>query len=84
MVGSKLSEFRSGLDLLEIGQTEFGIRMRTGLFVLAATAEWSCCLVRTTKVLCSNLGATRHRMTLGKSIAAGRCIVITCDIHRLM
>jgi len=28
-------------------------------------AEWLCCLVRTNKVLCSNLGAARHRMTLG-------------------
>jgi hypothetical protein len=36
----------------------------------------------------SNLGATRHRMTLDKSLLAvglrspGRCILITSDIHR--
>ncbi len=31
-------------------------------------AEWLCCLARTTEVLCSNLGAHRHRMTLDKSL----------------
>jgi hypothetical protein len=51
-------------------------------------AEWLCCSVRTTKVLYSNHGATRHRMTLGQSLTAvclgspGRCILIICDIHR--
>ncbi len=46
-----------------------------------------CCLVRTTKVLGSNLGPTRHRMNLSKSVTTvclgspGRCILITCDIH---
>jgi hypothetical protein len=49
----------------------------------AAMAEWLCCLVR-----CSNLGATRHRMTLEKALTAvylgspGWCILITWDIHR--
>ncbi len=44
----------------------------------------------TTKVLCSNLRGTRHRMTLDKSLTAvclgssGRCILITCDIHWLL
>jgi hypothetical protein len=51
-------------------------------------AEWLCCLARTTKVLCLNLGAIRYRVTLDKSLTAvflgwpGRCILITCDIHR--
>jgi hypothetical protein len=50
-------------------------------------AEWLCCLPRTIKVLWSNLGATRRRMTLDKSLTAvclgspKRCILITCDIH---
>jgi hypothetical protein len=35
---------------------------------LAIMAEWLCCLSLTTKVLCSNLGTTRHRMTLDKSL----------------
>ncbi len=54
----------------------------------AAMPEWLCSLACTTKVLCSNLGAPRHRMTLDKSVTAvclglpGRCILITCDIHR--
>jgi hypothetical protein len=44
----------------------------------AAMAECLCCLART----------TRHRMTLDKSLTTvclgspGRCILITCDIHR--
>jgi hypothetical protein len=32
--------------------------------------EWLCCLARTTEVLCSNIGATRYRMTLGRSLTA--------------
>jgi hypothetical protein len=50
--------------------------------------EWLCSLSRSTKVLCLNIGATRHRMTLEKSLTAvclklpGRCILITCDVHR--
>jgi hypothetical protein len=54
----------------------------------AAMIEWLCCLARTTKVRCSNLDATRHRVTLDKSLIAvslgslGRCILITCDIRR--
>ncbi len=50
-------------------------------------AECLCCLARTTKVLCSNLGATRYRMTLDKSLmtvcfgSLRQCILITCDIH---
>ncbi len=45
------------------------------------------CLARTAKVLCSNFGATRHGMTLEKSLTAvclgspGRCILITCNIR---
>jgi hypothetical protein len=41
----------------------------------------------TIEVLCSNLGGTRDRMTLDKSLTAvclgspGRCILITCDTH---
>jgi hypothetical protein len=52
------------------------------------STDWLCCLTRTTKVLCSNLGATRHIMTLDKSLAAvcfgssGRYIGITFDMHR--
>jgi hypothetical protein len=54
----------------------------------AAMADWLCCLACTIKVPCSNFGATRHRMTLDKSLTAvflgspGRCILIMCDIHR--
>jgi hypothetical protein len=54
----------------------------------AAMAERLCYLARTTKLLCWNLGATRHRMTLDKPLTAvclgshGWCILITCDIHR--
>ncbi len=33
-----------------------------------AMAEWLCCLVRTIEVVCPNLGATRHRMTLDKPL----------------
>ncbi len=53
-------------------------------------AEGSCCFARTTKILCPKLGATRHGMTLGKSLAticlgsSGRCILITCDIHQIL
>jgi hypothetical protein len=48
------------------------------------------CLARTNKVLCSNFDTARHRMTLDKSLtavclgSAGRCILITCDIHRAL
>ncbi len=48
-----------------------------------AANEHLSCLPRTTKVLCSNLGAIRHIMTLDKSLTAvclgshGRCILIT-------
>jgi len=48
---------------------------------------WLCSLARTTKVLYATLCATRHRMTLDKSLTAvclGRCILIMCDIHRLL
>jgi hypothetical protein len=51
-------------------------------------AKCLCCLERTVKVLCSNLRATRYRMILDKLLTAvclgspGRCILITCDIHR--
>jgi hypothetical protein len=51
-------------------------------------ADWFCYLASTIKVLCWNLGATRHRMTLDKSLTAlylgpsGQCILITCDIRR--
>ncbi len=62
----------------------------TELFVSfeeAARTEWLYCLACTTKLLCWNLGTTRHRMTLDQSRTAvclgspGRCILITCDIH---
>ncbi len=33
-------------------------------------AEWLCCLTRTTKVRCPNLGATRHGMSLDKLLTA--------------
>ncbi len=36
----------------------------------AAMAECLSCLACTNKVLCVNLGATRHRMTLDKSLEA--------------
>jgi hypothetical protein len=36
----------------------------------AAMVERLCYLARTTKVLCSNLGVTRHRLTLHKSLTA--------------
>jgi hypothetical protein len=36
----------------------------------AAMAEWLCYLARTTKALPLNLGATRHRTTLDKSLMA--------------
>jgi hypothetical protein len=60
------------------------------LYIRAAMAEWLSCLACTNKALCLNLGATRHRMTLDKSLTAiclglpGRCILITCDILRLL
>jgi hypothetical protein len=58
------------------------------VLISAAMIEWLCCLARTTEVLCFNLGATRHRINLEKSLTAvylgspGRCMLITCDIHR--
>jgi hypothetical protein len=58
------------------------------LILKAAMAEWLCSLARTNKVLCWNLGTNRHRMTLDTSLTAvrlgspGRCILMTCDIHR--
>ena len=36
----------------------------------AAMAEWLSCLTHTHKVLCTNLGATRHRITLDKLLTA--------------
>jgi len=51
-------------------------------------ADWLCCLARTTKVLCSNLSVTWHRMTLDKLLTAvclessGWCILITWEIYR--
>jgi hypothetical protein len=45
---------------------------------------------RTTEVLCSSLGVTRHRMTLDKSLMAicprssGRCILITGDLNQVL
>jgi hypothetical protein len=60
----------------------------TILYLWAPMAEWLCCLTRTNRVLCSNLGATRHRMILDNSLMAacleslGRWILITFHIQR--
>jgi len=48
----------------------------------ASMAECLCCLARSTKVLCTNLGATRHRIMAVCLGSSGRYILITCDIHR--
>ncbi len=64
------------------------MKLKSFKHVQAAMAEWLCCLARNIKVLCANFGATRHRMNLDKSLVAvclgspGRCILITCDMHR--
>ncbi len=45
--------------------------------------EWLCRLARTTKVRCSNLGITRtSHYRLFRLGSPGRCLLITCDIHR--
>jgi hypothetical protein len=71
---------KTGMDLLT-GNRRFN-RERKRM------AQWLCYLAPTIKVLCSNLGTTRYRMTLDKSLTAvclgspGRCKLITGDIHR--
>ncbi len=44
----------------------FGSSLQEG----AAMAEWLNCLTHTQKVLYTNLGATRHRITLDKLLTA--------------
>jgi hypothetical protein len=56
--------------------------------ILVAMLEWLGCLAHTTQVRCSNLDATRDRVSLGTSVTAvclgspGLCTEFTCDIHR--
>ncbi len=53
-------------------------------------AEWLSCSARTPKVLCSNLGATCHGVTLGKLLTAiasdhpSDSTLLRCDIHQLL
>jgi len=47
----------------------------------AAMAEWLCCFARTTKILCLNLVANNHRMTLDKSLTAVSLRLILIHWH---